>query len=548
MKKIFTLIAVALVAIGAQAQSEKVLFTNGETYNNGATLTSEHTKVVLGNDRTTKPYDVKLASCKDYCAELFGQTVQVKNDDTGEMEDKVRVVYVVGNQNPKDGELDKDTSTGGGYKTDKGNLPQSGTYYMITPDVDGHICAYIVLNSGKNFYVVKASDGLPLDYTALTIKADLEDGPTVVELAEDYTTSEKVNGTVEFDVVAGETYYVFCTGSKLSFGGYVFTPGEGGGPQQDALPEGEKEAVGTSGWSVWQSGTETVTANEDGTMTYVSGAWGGMAKWLGGRDLSKYDYLVFEFTEPAATKTQIMVQFAEADEAGDDALKVAAEAGATYIFVKLDDPRINNVNQIALQTEEATTLQIKDVYYIKKPGGDIPVGPEGEKESIMDKFTYTWNGAETIERADDGTITFTSASWGGLAAWLADNDIPADWSGYTKLVFEYAEPTTVNTQILVSNGDTNVASAWGNPGITSLECPFDGKDVSAVKQVALQTSDPTVLKVSAIYLVKKADIEGISEAQVLTVADGAAYNLAGMRVGKDYKGIVIKNGRKFIQK
>ena len=32
------------------------------------------------------------------------------------------------------------------------------------------------------------------------------------------------------------------------------------------------------------------------------------------------------------------------------------------------------------------------------------------------------------------------------------------------------------------------------------------------------------------------------------INNGAIYNLAGQKVGKDYKGIVIQNGRKFIQK
>ena len=31
-------------------------------------------------------------------------------------------------------------------------------------------------------------------------------------------------------------------------------------------------------------------------------------------------------------------------------------------------------------------------------------------------------------------------------------------------------------------------------------------------------------------------------------ADGALYNIFGQRVGKDYKGLVITKGRKFIQK
>ncbi|MBP5711857.1 MAG: hypothetical protein J6W77_02495 [Prevotella sp.] len=116
-----------MMAINASAQAV-ALYENGGTCNNGATLSTANAKVVLGNDRTSKPYDVKLSTCKAYCEPLFGQTVPVKNEDTGEMEDKTRVVYVVGNQNPKDGELSGDASSGSGYKPESGNLPQSGTY------------------------------------------------------------------------------------------------------------------------------------------------------------------------------------------------------------------------------------------------------------------------------------------------------------------------------------------------------------------------------------------------------------------------------------
>jgi len=257
MKKFFTLIAVALMAVGAQAQ-EKVLFTNGETYANGATLTSASTKLVLGNDRTTLPYDIKLSSAKAYCAGLFGQEVMVENTETGEMEPKTRIVYLVGNQNPKDGALDGDKSTGGGYKPANGNLPQSGTYYMITPSADGKICAYVIVNGGKNFYVAKASDGSCLDQKEMTFKADGE-APEEVEIGEDYTFGDKMTGTVEFDVVANETYYVFCTGSKLSFGGYIFTAG-GSTPV-----ESSKKLVDKTGYSLYQN---NYVQKEDGSWGY----------------------------------------------------------------------------------------------------------------------------------------------------------------------------------------------------------------------------------------------------------------------------------------
>ena len=227
MKKILSLFAILIMTISTSAQ-EKVLFDPDVSYNNGAILTSENTVLELGNDRTTKPYEKGLAATKAYCSDLFGQTVMVENSETGVMEEKTRVAYVYGANNPKDGELDADDkSTGNGYKPENKNLPESGTYYMITTTIPGHITAFIILNANKNFYVAKKSTGECLPVEALTLKAD-GDTPTEVTLNNDYTVATKMTGTVEFDVEANETYYVFCTGSKLSFGGYEFVSGNGG--------------------------------------------------------------------------------------------------------------------------------------------------------------------------------------------------------------------------------------------------------------------------------------------------------------------------------
>ena len=134
-------------------------------------------------------------------------------------------------------------------------------------------------------------------------------------------------------------------------------------------------------------------------------------------------------------------------------------------------------------------------------GIQTAVAADGERVSIIERFTYTWDEDESLVRNADGSITFTSVSWGGLAAWMAGEE-PADWSEYEKLVFEFAEPTTVNTQgyVQTTNDDNRF---WGNEGITRLECNFEGVDVTAVKQVALQASAPSTIVVTAIYLVKK---------------------------------------------
>ena len=44
------------------------------------------------------------------------------------------------------------------------------------------------------------------------------------------------------------------------------------------------------------------------------------------------------------------------------------------------------------------------------------------------------------------------------------------------------------------------------------------------------------------------DASNISVTTAANKQNGAIYNLAGQKVGKDYKGIVIMNGRKFVVK
>ena len=251
----FEVLPMAAPEAGGAIFSEIGLFENGVTYNSGATIGEESVTVELGNDRTTKPYDVKLGTAKAYCANIFGQIVDVENEN-GEIEQKTRVVYVTGNQNPKDGELNGDTSTGNGYKPENKNLPQSGCYYMITPNTAGHITAYIILNSNKNFYVVKGSDGECLPVSALTLKADGET-PTDVTLKDDYTIDAKLTGTVEFDVEADETYYMFATGSKLCFGGYLFV-------SSDEEDDPDNDLIGTE---------EDITITNDAAYKYYVLSW-----------------------------------------------------------------------------------------------------------------------------------------------------------------------------------------------------------------------------------------------------------------------------------
>ena len=277
-------------------------------------------------------------------------------------------------------------------------------------------------------------------------------------------------------------------------------------------------------------------------------------------DGSAYDYLIVKYTSDSE-KIKGIIQYNITGEIGQwgpnyhessATLKAATDA---YFALKLSDHK-NTISQVAFQDQgAAVNLTISEIFWATEaeyneivlglePGEEPSEQPTAETVDILPKFTNTWNNAESIVDNADGSKTFNAVQWGGMAAWLANDDVKADWSGYSSVVFEFAEATTVNTQILV--GD---AKAWGEVGITKLECSFEDIDMSAIDQIALQASDATTITITKAYLVVKAgSATNIQNVQVAKAADDAIYNIAGQKVNASYKGLVIKNGKKYFQK
>lgn len=121
---------------------------------------------------------------------------------------------------------------------------------------------------------------------------------------------------------------------------------------------------------------------------------------------------------------------------------------------------------------------------------------EKDDLDLTSKFNSTWNIYESFVANDDGTITYHALPWGGLVGSFREHNMPVDWSGYESITFEFAEPTKVPTQIMVSD----LLKTTGKAGISSLTCYFDGSDVTSVSEVALQSSDTSVVTVKRVYL------------------------------------------------
>lgn len=327
MKKFFTLFAAALCVAGVQAQEEIVMFptttvnaTDGfiptEYVDDGYTTSTANTTLTLGVDGGANGYyDVKAQSVNLALA-AFAQEVELE----GEM--KQRVVYVSGKNNPKDGDPGSNAGSGYNHYGSFHNIPRTGTFYVIEPTVNGTISAGVVINADKTFYVLDITEtdtvevsyvikdernaidgeGNPvLDENDKPVKELYEVQPYPAEYfdlaAKDKTAWRtahpgawmtidpegkggiqvglKVNGTVEFEAQAGHKYYLFTTGSKLGFFGYVFTPsGDTPEPASSVIWENPDPESGLISWAgTYRFGLEGHDGANECIATFPQETW-----------------------------------------------------------------------------------------------------------------------------------------------------------------------------------------------------------------------------------------------------------------------------------
>ena len=167
MKKIFTLIALATLAISVNAQG-KFALAEGDEYGWG--------------DQPKR--DARVTNCEM----TFGDAADTEG--TAAFKAAAADTHVDGYEA---------YTAGNGVN---GNKP-GGTYYVFKPAVAGSITVAIVLNADKKFHI--SEDGTDLDaFNGITV-------------------SEKYYGTYSFNVKAGSVYKVWCDGSKLGFYGFEFS-------------------------------------------------------------------------------------------------------------------------------------------------------------------------------------------------------------------------------------------------------------------------------------------------------------------------------------
>lgn len=302
----------------------------------------------------------------------------------------------------------------------------------------------------------------------------------------------------------------------------------------------------------------------DGVVTF-----GGTWKWMGinygstddaGGDIyadkSAFEYVVVEYTTGTCGDVNLTAQYEKDGTTGDygpnyysTTATASVNPGGGVLAVELDAAHSAKVNAVALQNcGTAGSLTIKAAYFASKAEYEAAKAEADKIEKVA------------VIDAAGGTHALKAAAWGWDSKWL-DKDV----TDFNTLVFEIASV----------KGHGKVAIQGKPDNLPDLDLPesaepqtylVDVSGLTKLSQYAYQNLNKpdgeeygeadiqeTTIVVTKVYLTSKTKDEiltGVNHVFVAPKANPNApmYNLAGQRVSKAYKGVVIQNGKKFVQK
>lgn len=282
-----------------------------------------------------------------------------------------------------------------------------------------------------------------------------------------------------------------------------------------------------SGWSSsYDAETKTIT---------YDAAWAGRGWWFSDRDFTGYTKVVVE-TEALAAGAKLIVEYAADDVSSTEGI---ANAGDTKIEALINEASAAHLKQIYIQSSVAGTITLVDAY-LSGDAVDASVIWEGEND-----FGITWDWNSTLGFAGG---SFANLKSGDALVLDYTTNADAEYANLKALFGQWG-----NSEHKMPSALVGVASAeydtWSpEMGSTSYAIPLTDEDITTLKSDGLRISgyNLTLTKVRAIPTSETA----ISNATIAPVQNENTpiYNLAGQQVSKSYKGVVIQNGKKFIQK
>lgn len=194
--------------------------------------------------------------------------------------------------------------------------------------------------------------------------------------------------------------------------------------------------------------------------------------------------------------------------------------------------------------------QFKNASSIFVQGMCVVVSKIELESAVATTSTQLWSGECAFGNWAEGFSVpaekFANASAGDVLEFVytTDTETTEKWWQFKTIFAGTEDVLTSNKADLNEYGCATVAS-----GSTSYKMVLNAEDIARLKETGLSVNGHFNI-VTAVNLIQavKDPSTGISNTFVLTPAkDAKTFNLAGQQVGASYKGVVIKNGKKFVQ-
>ena len=294
-------------------------------------------------------------------------------------------------------------------------------------------------------------------------------------------------------------------------------------------------AIGTS-FNAW----DEKCVVDGNTLTFTAG-WAGAGMWIGSgdNDFSDYDYLWVTFSESTCDFNLVVEHTPEKKPITGE-----FNSGTLVAGVALNEALSDHVMQYYLQSKSAGKLVVTGAYVgTEEEYKAMLAGNKPKKSDLTLSDLGSGWGNSTYDAASK-TVTIVD-DWSGKGWWLDK----ADYSDFDKVVINFATPTAINGKLVVEYNGADAGFAEFAEGATSVEVALDAAAKNSVKQIYIQgPAGAQFVLASAYVCVKDYVATGISQTIAAPAAKSSkVFNLAGQQVGKSFKGVVIKNGKKYVQ-
>ncbi len=327
-----------------------------------------------------------------------------------------------------------------------------------------------------------------------------------------------------------------------------------------ALAQGEKDLdLSAINPALIGEGTYDATTHALKTSQYGIGGW----QFNDGQDWRDYDKLVVELQEPQTTGAQIRIY----DDGNIWGTNYMVEPGSeTSVVINLKNMTHNNdgdkdgsaldlshIYYVAFWSYGESEIKIKRVYLVESSEKSDPDVTDGSIFSLSTLNAHIWDPDNVASyNAETGELKTAMYGFGG---WEFAE--PKDFSGYKSLVVELNQPQTTGASLRLfdtesywepcSETDLGDATTFSLDLTTLKKANGDDIDLSSIYKVGFWSYGESVISIKSVYLV--ADPTGITNVKTeVANTEKIAYNLSGQRVNANSKGIVIIDGKKYINR